>query len=88
METVDPIESTIHQIIIERLAVSHHIEADTPLFVPEIAGGVGLDSLASLEIIAAVSDQFQLPLDDVEAADFVSIASLADYLRRHGAEVV
>lgn len=84
---MDPIESTIHQIIIERLAVPDNIAANTPLFVPAVSGGIGLDSLASLEIVAAVSDRFQLPLDDVEAADFVSIASLADYLRRHGAEL-
>ena len=62
------------------------LPADASLFAPQFAGGMELDSLASLEIMAAISDRFQLPLDDMEPADFTNISSLADYLRRHGVE--
>ena len=84
---MDSVESTIQRIIAERLALPvqpHELSADAPLFAPEFAGGLGLDSLASLEIIAAISDEYQLPLDDIEAADFSNITTLAEYLRQHG----
>ncbi|MBV9440741.1 MAG: acyl carrier protein [Candidatus Eremiobacteraeota bacterium] len=59
------------------------ISDDASLFGGDVgAGDVGLDSLASLELSAALSDRFQLLLDDVEPSDFRSIRTLADYLRR------
>lgn len=81
------LESTIQQTIVECLEMPpsmQQIELDAPLFGPKREGGLELDSLASLEIIAALSDRFDLPLDDVEPNDFRTISALADYLRRHG----
>ena len=81
------IEDILREIIIERLMLpvsAEELPVDASLFAPNFAGGLELDSLASLEIMAAISDRFQLPLDDMETEDFASITSLANYLRRHG----
>ena len=64
------------------------IGLEAPLFGPTSAGGLGLDSLASLEILTALSMRTDLPFDDIEAADFRSVSTLADYIRRHGVETV
>jgi acyl carrier protein len=84
---VDELESIIRQTIVERLALPRAIKQiaiDAPLFGPKGDGGLDLDSLDSLEIMAALSDRFNLALDDVSPGDFLSISSLASYLRRHG----
>jgi acyl carrier protein len=88
---MSPLEEAIRQIIVDRLGIAaapEQIPADASLFAPAHAGGLELDSLASLEIIAATSDRFQLPLDDIEPSDVESISTLADYLRRHGVDSV
>ena len=82
-------ECIIRQIIIDSLNLPitpQSIDEGAPLFGPEAAGGLGLDSLSSLEILAALSDRFQSPLDDIEASDFFSVSTLADYLRRQVVE--
>jgi acyl carrier protein len=81
------VESVIQQLIVERLMLPirpSEIRIDAPLFGASGSGGLELDSLSSLELIAAVSQQFDLPLDDVEPADLYSVASIAAYLKRHG----
>jgi acyl carrier protein len=81
-------EDVIRELMAERLTLpidSKDISFDASLFGGDTtAGDLGLDSLASLELSAALSDRFQILLDDVEPADFRSIRTLADYLRRHG----
>jgi acyl carrier protein len=54
-----------------------------PLFVPAEHGGLGIDSIAALEVIAALSDHFDLPFDDVADSDLFCIAALAAYVERH-----
>ncbi len=82
------IEDEIRVLIAERLTLPtplENIDDHASLFGTESdAGDVGLDSLSSLELAAAISDRYEMLLDDIEPADFVSIATLADYLRRHG----
>jgi len=84
METVTQLESTIIDIITERLALpkSASIRADTPLFTS--GGGLELDSLASLDILAGLSEKFGLAFDNIEAKDFRSVATLAEYVRDNG----
>ena len=78
------LEEQIKSIIVARLTLPVSVadlKSDAPLFGPD---GLDLDSLSSLEILAGLASEFDLPLDDVEASDFVSVATLAEYLRRHG----
>lgn len=82
---MDRYEDVVRRTIVESLGLQiapESIDETAPLFGPESAGGLGLDSLSSLEILAALSDKFQSPLDDIEASDFYSVAGIAEYLRR------
>lgn len=76
----------IAKIIIERLGLEGFnagtFPADLPLFAPDNRGGLGLDSLASLEIIAGLSADFALPFDDVSEADLLTVNALAAYVER------
>ena len=86
---MNSIENILQEIIVARLMLPvspSDLPLDSSLFAPQFAGGLELDSLASLEIMAGISDRFQLPLDDMVPTDFQNIASLADYLRRHGVQ--
>jgi acyl carrier protein len=78
-------EDIVRNTIVSCLALPippENIDENAPLFGPESAGGLSLDSLNSLEILAALSDRFQSPLDTIEGSDFVSVSTLADYIRR------
>jgi len=81
------IEEALSGILVERLGLPPDmapVSADLSLFAPVSAGGLELDSLSSLEIVASLAERFNLPIDDIEPEDFRSISTLADYLRRHG----
>lgn len=54
---------------------------DAPLFGPK-PEGFGLDSLAGLEIMSGLSEEFGDPFEDVERADLASVATLTSYVRR------
>jgi len=54
--------------------------SDAIMFAPEERGGLGFDSIASLEIISALSNEFDLPFDDARRDDVVSIDALAAYI--------
>jgi acyl carrier protein len=75
----------IAAIIITRLELEGYAPENfplaTPLFGPK-PGGFGLDSLAGLEIMSGLSDEFGEPFDDVQRADLESVAALAAYVRR------
>lgn len=85
--TVTSLEGVVRDLIVKRLDL--HLEPseiadDTPFFAPASAGGLEIDSLSSLEILSVLADHFQMPLDDIEPANFHSIKTLSDYLRAHG----
>jgi len=83
------LETLIQNIIVERLMLPirpEEIEPTVPLFTSDDAGGLGLDSLGALEILAGLSEHYQTNLDDIEPQDLRSVASLAAYLRRRGVE--
>lgn len=81
------LEETVRHIIVECLelpAEVQTIKVSTPLFGSKWNGGLGLDSLSKLEILAELAARFDHPMDDIESSDFQSISTLADYLRRKG----
>jgi acyl carrier protein len=71
-------------VIIERLALedftSETFPRDAVLFAPPEGGGLGFDSIASLEIVSGLSDAFDLPFDDIRRDDFTSVTTLAAYV--------
>lgn len=81
------LEDILRELIVERLHLQiapDELADDTQFFAPARVGGLEIDSLSSLEILSAVADRFQMPLDDIEPGDFNSIATLSGYLRTHG----
>ena len=81
------IEEIIKKIVVESLvlpeSIAQKLGSDTRLFG---AGddSLDLDSLASLEILAGLTEHFGLPFEDAEPEDFRSIGSLAIYVRNCG----
>lgn len=86
-DTTD-IPRRIAEILIERLELEGYTPDDLPrdaiLFAPDHEGGLDLDSIASLELVAALSDEYDLDFEDVDREHFMSINSLAAYV---GAEL-
>ena len=74
------LERRIAAIIIARLELERpapdDLPFDAPLFGPG-PDGLGLDSLAGLEIMSGVSEAFGDPFNDVERADLVTVRALA-----------
>ena len=65
---------------LELAATPADIKDDAMLFAPSAAGGLELDSLAALEIVVGLSEEFDMSLDEVPREAFMSVASLADYV--------
>ena len=83
------IEDVVRQIIVERLELpleASEIDVDAPLFGSPSVGGLGLDSLSSLELLGGLSDTYKLPLEDIGTEDFRSVRTLANYLRNQGVD--
>ena len=73
----------IKRVLVERLelaATPGDIKDDALLFAPASEGGLELDSLAALEIVVGLSEEFDLSLDEVPREAFMSVSSLADYV--------
>lgn len=73
----------IKRCIIDRLEMNVNIADftdDMPLFAPLQAGGMDLDSLASIEIVVGLSKEFRLQLDDVPREAFQSVRSLGLFI--------
>lgn len=82
--SIDTVSHRIAEIIIERLELEQFTADDLPrdaiLFATEEDGGLDLDSIASLEIVAALSDEYELDFDDVDRDHFMSVNTLAAYI--------
>jgi acyl carrier protein len=76
----------IAQVIVSRLELESYtaetLPRDAILFAPPESQGLDLDSIASLEIISGLSDEFDLPFDDVQRDDMMSVNTLAAYVTR------
>jgi acyl carrier protein len=81
------LERRIAAIVIARLEMEKlspdDFPLDAPLFGPR-PDGLGLDSLAGLEIMSGVSEEFDDPFEDVDRPDLATVRSLAAYVLRKG----
>lgn len=57
------------------------IKNDTGLFEAEEKGGLGLDSLAALEIFVRLAEEFHFSATEVDEKSFANVAALTDYVR-------
>ncbi|MBD3289252.1 acyl carrier protein [candidate division KSB1 bacterium] len=79
---MEEIISDIKKLIVERLNLQ--VDPDEINDNEELFGGaMGLDSLATLEIIAALENRFDLEVSDEELTTelFTSIKTLAEYVQ-------
>ncbi|MCD0480720.1 MULTISPECIES: phosphopantetheine-binding protein [unclassified Chryseobacterium] len=75
----------IKEIIIEKLNLKMDIQEfqdNTPLFLHKKDGGLGLDSIDTLEIAVGITDEFNVEFSDSENMTelFTSVESLANYI--------
>ena len=68
------IREKIKELLIDSLGID-----DVPLF----GDGIGLDSIDSLEMIAAIDKEFGVSMTGVGKEPFYNVASLAKYVAEH-----
>ena len=78
-DTLDRIKRCIRDRLEMNLTVVRFTD-DVPLFAPLPSGGLELDSLASLEIVVCLSQEFRLQLADVPREAFHSVRTLGLYI--------
>ncbi len=76
------IENQVKQVIIRKLSLDvkpEEIGDDDQLF----GGGMGLNSMATIEIIVGLEEEFeiQIPDEDLRVELFDSVKTMADYVR-------
>lgn len=80
----------VARIVVERLELEDFTAATLPrdalLFGPAQVGGLELDSIAALEIVAGLSEAFDHPFEDLARDDLMTIDAVVDYIRRNGLE--
>lgn len=76
------IEHRVKEVIIRKLSLDvtpEEIGDDDPLF----DGGLGLNSMATIEIIVGLEEEFeiQVPDEDLRVELFDSVKTMADYVK-------
>lgn len=76
------IEEKIKRILISELGVNPTIIATSSSSTPLLGRGIGLDSMETLSLVAAVEREFDIEVadDDLTVELFKSIGTLADYI--------
>ncbi|MGA1199042.1 MAG: phosphopantetheine-binding protein [Candidatus Latescibacterota bacterium] len=77
-----PIEHRVKQVIIRKLSLEvdpDEIGDEDQLF----GGGMGLNSMATIEIIVGLEEEFEIevPDEDLRVELFDSVKTMADYVR-------
>lgn len=83
MAETERLTARVCELVVRSLGLqieADQLDADEPLF----GGDATVDSMGSLEIVAAMEREFgfEIPDDDLRAELFESIRSLADYAAR------
>ena len=80
----------VAQIIIEAVELEDQTPESfpygAPLFDSHEGGGLGFDSIASLEIVTRLGEHFQLDFEDVQKQDLRSVDTLVAYIQARRAE--
>lgn len=70
----------IKELLIDSLGIEAEVLTDD---VPLFGDGIGLDSIDSLEMIAAIDKEFGVSMTGVGKEPFYNVASLAKYVAEH-----
>ena len=68
------------ELLIDSLGIEAEVLTDD---VPLFGDGIGLDSIDSLEMIAAIDKEFGVSMTGVGKEPFYNVASLAKYVAEH-----
>lgn len=76
------IEAKIKHILISKLEVSSEVVATSNSTTPLLGRGIGLDSMETLTLVAAIEKEFDIEIgdEDLTVDLFKSIGTLADYV--------
>jgi acyl carrier protein len=76
----EEIREKIKELLIDSLGIEAEVLTDD---VPLFGDGIGLDSIDSLEMIAAIDKEFGVSMTGVGKEPFYNVASLAKYVAEH-----
>ena len=81
-------EGRIRHILMSQLEIRPSVLAESSSTTPLLGRGIGLDSMETLTLVAAIEEEFDIHVDDDELTVdlFKNIATLADYVLRKAAE--
>ncbi len=74
------ISEKIKELLCDNLGIDQEILTDD---IPLFGDGIGLDSIDSLEIIAAIDDEFGVQMTGVGKEHFYNVESLSAYVAEH-----
>lgn len=83
------LEKEIFDKIVEKLELQEIIQEipeeklayDTPLFESMDPEGIALDSIASLELVVLLQENFNVTIQDEDMGKLTSVAKIADFIR-------
>ena len=79
---LNSIHARICQILISELQVDPNLFGPDSCSVPLLGRGIGLDSMETLSLVAALEKEFniEVPDEDLTVELFLSIGTLSDYI--------
>lgn len=83
------LEKQIFDMIVKKMKLQEIIREipeeklsyDTPLFESMDPDGIALDSIAALELVVLLQDNFGITIMDEDMAQLISVADIADFVR-------
>lgn len=83
------LEKQIFDMIVEKMDLQEIVAElpedkltyDTPLFESLDPDGIALDSIAALELVVLLKDNFGITVQDADMKKLTSVANIAEYVR-------
>ena len=85
------LEKQIYDIIVEKMELQEIVEElppekltyDSPLFEMIDPDGIALDSIAVLELVVLLKENFNIIVQDEDMDKLTTVSSIAEYIREH-----
>lgn len=82
------IEERIKHILVSQLEIEPGVFAEDGSTTPLLGRGIGLDSMETLTLVAAIEEEFDIQVDDADLTVglFKNISTLAEYVLKRTSE--